>query len=97
MKKLTEYIITESVLSDKVFCEQFASMFIGTNINKDTFIKILSNIEESYVNKLTKYFADTDSKNFMAYEPAEDLFINYNSNKDKIINQIAEYIVKYKL
>ena len=97
MKSLNEYIITESALSDKVFCEQFALMFIGTNLTKDTFVKILSNIDESYVNKLTKYFADNYSKNFMAYEPAEDLFINYNSNKDKITNQIAEYIVKYRL
>ena len=97
MRKLNEYIINESALSDKVFCEQFALMFIGTNLTKDTFVKILSNIDESYVNKLTKYFADNDSKNFMAYEPSEDLFINYNSNKDKITNQIAEYIVKYRL
>lgn len=97
MRKLNEYIINESALSDKVFCEQFALMFIGTKLTKDTFVKILSNMDESYVNKLTKYFADNDSKNFMAYEPAEDLFINYNSNKDKITNQIAEYIVKYRL
>lgn len=96
MKKLNEYI-TESALSDKIFCEQFALMFIGTGLTKDTFVKILSNMDELYVNKLTKYFADNDSKNFMAYEPAEDLFINYNSNKDKIVSQIAEYIVKYRL
>lgn len=97
MRKLNEYIINESALSDKIFCEQFVLMFIGTKLTKDTFVKILSNMDESYVNKLTKYFADNDSKNFMAYEPAEDLFINYNSNKDKITNQIAEYIVKYRL
>lgn len=97
MKSLNEYLITESALSDKVFCKQFALMFIGTNLTKDTFVKILSNIDEAYVNKLTKYFADNDSKNFMAYEPSEDLFINYNSNKDKIISQIAEYIIKYRL
>ena len=29
MKKLNEYIINESALSDKAFCEQFALMFIG--------------------------------------------------------------------
>lgn len=37
MKSLNEYLITESALSDKVFCEQFALMFIGTNLTKDTF------------------------------------------------------------
>lgn len=97
MKTLNEYMIMESSLSDRVFCEQFALMFIGTGLTKDTFVKILSNMDELYVKKITKYFADTDSKNFMAYEPSEDLFINYNSNKDKITSQIAEYIVKYKL
>ena len=30
-------------------------------------------------------------------EPNEDMFLYYNENKEKIINQIAEYINKYKL
>ena len=96
MKRLTDYIF-ESQLSDRVFCERFSIMFKDTKISKDILKQILNNLSLEFVKKLSKYFAYNDSKNFMAYEPSEDLFINYNSNKDKIINQISDYILKTRV
>lgn len=96
MKKIIEFI-TESQLSDKVFCEQFNNMFKGTNINKDTITIILTNIDKDFIKKLNKYFITVDNANYIAYESSDDLFINYDTNKDKIISQMADYIIKYKI
>lgn len=97
MKRLNEYLIYESKLSDSVFCEQFSKMFIGTKLTQDTIKIILNNIDKDFIQKLSKYFVETDNSNYLAYDPGEDTFINYNDNKDKIISQISEYIMKYKL
>ena len=96
MKRLTDYIF-ESQLSDKVFCEQFSIMFKNTKITKDILVQILNNLSLDFVKKLSKYFSTEDITNYVSYEPSEDLFINYNSNKDKIINQICDYIIKTKV
>ena len=97
MKHLSEYIIVESKLSDSVFCEQFSIMFKNTNISKDTLIKILNNLSSEFIRKLSNYFSTEDSSNYIAYEPSDDLFINYENNKEQIINQISDYIVKTKV
>lgn len=97
MKRLNEYLIYESKLSDSVFCEQFSKMFIGTKLPQDTIKIILNNIDKDFIKKLSNYFVETDNSNYLAYDPGEDTFINYNDNKDKIISQISEYIMKYKL
>ena len=97
MKRLNEYLICESKLSDSVFCEQFSKMFIGTKLPQDTIKIILNNIDKDFIQKLSNYFVETDNSNYLAYDPGEDTFINYNDNKDKIISQLSEYIMKYKL
>ena len=97
MKRLNEYLIYESKLSDSVFCEQFSKMFIGTKLPQDTIKIILNNIDKDFIKKLSNYFVETDNSNYLAYDSGEDTFINYNDNKDKIISQISEYIMKYKL
>ena len=97
MKRLNEYLIYESKLSDSVFCEQFSKMFIGTKLPQDTIKIILNNIDKDFIQKLSNHFVETDNSNYLAYDPGEDTFINYNDNKDKIISQISEYIMKYKL
>ena len=97
MKRLNEYLIYESKLSNSVFCEQFSKMFIGTKLPQDTIKIILNNIDKDFIKKLSNYFVETDNSNYLAYDPGEDTFINYNDNKDKIISQISEYIMKYKL
>jgi hypothetical protein len=96
MKTITEYI-NESKLSDSVFCEQFSIMFMGTKMTREMIETILSNLDSSFVMKLSKYFVDNDNSNYLAYDPGDDVFINYNDNKDKIISQIAEYLLKYKV
>ena len=96
MKGLYQFI-NESKLSDTVFCEQFSRMFIGTKLSQETIKIILNNIDKDFILKLSKYFAEQDSSNYLAFDPGEDTFINYDENKDKIISQISEYIMKYKL
>ena len=66
-------------------------------IYEDTIKIILNNIDKDFIKKLSNYFVETDNSNYLAYDPGEDTFINYNDNKDKIISQISEYIMKYKL
>jgi hypothetical protein len=72
-------------------------MFIGTKLSQETIKTILNNIDKDFILKLSKYFAEQDSSNYLAFDPGEDTFINYDENKDKIISQISEYIMKYKL
>lgn len=96
MKNLIQYI-TESKLSDTVFCEQFSRMFINTKLTKDTLTIILNNLDKDFVLLLSKYFSENDASNYLAYDPGEDMFINYNENKEKIISQISEYLSKYKV
>ena len=96
MKHILEYI-TESKLSDTVFCEQFSIMFKGTKMTREMIETILCNLDDNFVFKLSKYFNENDNSNYIAYDPGEDMFINYNENKNKIIPQIAEYLLKYKV
>jgi hypothetical protein len=96
MKTITEYIF-ESKLSDMVFCEQFSIMFKGTKMTRDMIETILSNLDADFVMKLSKYFVDNDNINYLAYDPGDDMFINYAENKTKIISQIAEYLLKYRV
>ena len=96
MKNLIQYI-TESKLSDSVFCEQFSRMFINTKLTKDTLTIILNNLDKDFVLLLSKYFSENDASNYLAYDSGEDMFINYNENKEKIISQISEYLSKYKV
>ena len=96
MKHILEYI-TESKLSDTVFCEQFSIMFKGTKMTREMIETILNNLDGDFVFKLSKYFVENDNSTYIAYDPGEDMFINYNENKNKIISQIAEYLLKYKV
>ncbi len=95
MKRLKEYIITESKLSDKVFCEQFSIMFSGTKITKDILYKILLNLSGDFVKLLSEHFSTHDNARYMPYEPSKDLFIHYEENKETILTQMAEYFYKY--
>lgn len=97
MKGLYDYIITESKLSDTVFCEQFSQMFKDTKITNDTMQIILNNLEKDFILKLSNYFIEVDNSNYLAYDPGEDTFINYDENKTKIISQLSEYMIKYKV
>ena len=75
----------------------FSIMFKDTKINKEQFGIILSNLDKEELLEISKYFSENESSDYLAYEPNEDMFINFNSNKEKIISQISEYISKFKV
>ena len=75
----------------------FSIMFKDTKINKEQFGIILGNLDKEELLEISKYFSENESSDYLAYEPNEDMFINFNSNKEKIISQISEYISKFKV
>ena len=75
----------------------FSTMFKDSKINKETFQIILSNLDKDELLEISKYFSNNESSDYLAYEPNDDMFINFNDNKEKIISQIAEYISKFKV
>ena len=75
----------------------FSIMFKDTKINKEQIGIILSNLDKEELLEISKYFSENESSDYLAYEPNEDMFINFNSNKEKIISQISEYISKFKV
>ena len=75
----------------------FDTMFKDTKISKDQIIIILNNLDKEEILEISKYFSENDSSNYLAYEPNEDMFLNFNNNHDKIISQIAEFINKFKI
>ena len=72
-------------------------MFRNTKITKDTIKILLSNLDKDIVSVISKTYNQNDASNYLAYEPNENLFIKYKDNKDKILDQISEYISKYRL
>jgi len=75
----------------------FSTMFKDSKINKETFQIILSNLDKDELLEISKHFSNNESSDYLAYEPNDDMFINFNDNKEKIISQIAEYISKFKV
>ena len=75
----------------------FSIMFKNSKISKDQINIILNNLDKDEIFEISKYFSENDSSDYIAYEPNEDMFLHYEENKDKIIDQIAEYINKFKL
>jgi len=75
----------------------FSTMFKDTKINKEQIGIILNNLDKEELLEISKYFSDNESSNYLAYEPNEDMFINFEDNQEKIISQISEYISKFKV
>ena len=98
MKTIIKYI-QESLTSKQgeLVDDMFMNMFKNTKISKDTIKILLSNLDKDIISFISKIYNKNDSSNYLAYEPNEDLFIKYDDNKDKIIDQISEYISKYRL
>ena len=93
MQGIVSYI-TESKLSDQVFCQQFSKMFTDTGITVDCLTKVINNLDKEFVKKLSDYFAETDMANFVSYQPSDDMFLQYDINKDQIVSQLVKYILK---
>ena len=95
MKSITEYIINESKESDHTFfCETFDTMMKGITFTKDSIAMMLKNLDTEILKSMSDRYNKNDSSNYMTYEPDADLFVK-DENKEKICNQIAEYISKY--
>jgi len=75
----------------------FDTMFKDTKISKDQIIIILNNLDKEEILEISKYFSENNSSDYIAYEPNEDMFLDFENNKDKILGQIAEYINKFKM
>lgn len=99
MKTITNFI-NESLSGKQkeIIGEIFSKLFKGSSLSKDQIIILLNNIDDKeIIYCISRYFSENDTTNYLAYEPSDDLFINYESNKKKIIEQLAEFIYKYKI
>ena len=93
-------IFINEVLSNKqkeLIGKLFSIMFKDTKINKEQIGIILKNLDKEELLEISKYFSNNESSDYLAYEPNEDMFINFEDNKEKIISQISEYISKFKV
>ena len=97
MKSLENYIINEGLSNKQIELvgKLFSTMFNKTKITKEQLILLLGNLDTDVVKTISKYFNDNESENYLAYAPNEDEFLNDNL-RNKINNQIAEYINKFK-
>lgn len=93
-------IFINEMLSNKqkeLIGKLFSTMFKDTKINKEQIGIILKNLDKEELLEISKYFSNNESSDYLAYEPNEDMFINFEDNKEKIISQISEYISKFKI
>lgn len=98
MKAIYEYI-NESLTNKgmNLLCEQISLMFKDSGLLKDNFKIIFSNLDEKIIKGIVDYLSLTDNTNFIAYSPSDDMFINYDNNKETIIEQLSDYFIKYKV
>ena len=88
---------TLSTKQKEIIGKLFSSMFKDTKITKDQIYIILNNLDKEEVLEISKYFSNNESFDYLAYEPSEDMFLDFNTNHDKILSQISEYINKFKI
>lgn len=98
MKSLNQYLISEGLSNKQIELVGllFSTMFNNTKLSSEQIKSILINLDKDVLQTISKYFNDNESENYLAYAPNDDEFLDFNNTKDKIINQIAEYINKYK-
>ena len=89
-----EQYINESKLDDSIG-NILGELFTGTKISKDTLISTLKNLDMKNLSNMSKYYNYTESSQFLPYCPVDDMFLN-ESNKNTIVELLADYIIKYK-
>lgn len=77
--------------------QMFSSMFKNTKVSKEQLTAIFNNLDKEIILEISKYFSNNEQNDYLPYDPGEDMFINYEENKDRIISQISEYIQKNKI
>ena len=75
----------------------FSSMFKDSKVSKEQLTIIFNNLDKEIILEISKYFSNNEQKDYLPYDPGEDMFINYEENKDRIISQLSEYIQKNKI
>ena len=96
MKTINEYIC-ESKIGHPLWCEIALSMFKNVkSLNKDSISNMLDSFcdVEGRMKKFSDYLAEEYPKEYLAYQPNDDEFLDKGST-DKISNQISEFILKF--
>ena len=92
MKKFNEYIL-EELGKPKAWIEITNLMFQNAKgITKETLSEMLKPLYPERLQKLCEYWNAIDASKFITYQPSDDDFLK-EENKDKICNQLAEYII----
>lgn len=92
MKTIYEYI-NEELTKPKAWIEIANLMFQNAKgITKETLSNMLSPLYPERLQKLCNYWTEIDGSKFITYQPSDDDFIK-EENKDKICNQLADYII----
>ena len=89
-----EQYINESKLDDSIG-NILGELFTGTKISKDILISTLKNLDMKNLSNMSNYYNYTESSQFLPYCPGDDMFLN-ESNKNTIVELLADYIIKYK-
>ena len=90
MRELSEFIL-ESKTTDKT-AAAMCDMFNGTKATKEIVVKMLNNIAGDVLKSMSDEFYRRDGKNYIVYQPANDMFL---ADKEECANQIADYIVRF--
>lgn len=96
MRSFVTYI-DEDLKKFPLWCEIVLNMFkTDHNLNKDNVKDMINSFcdVEGRLKKFSDYLADQLPKEYIAYQPNDDEFLN-KENNDKVCNQIAEFIIKH--
>ena len=90
MRELSEFIL-ESKTIDKT-AAAICDMFNGTKVTKEIVVRMLNNIAGDVLKSMSDEFYRRDGKNYIVYQPANDLFL---ADKEECATQMADYIVRF--
>lgn len=96
MKSISRYIehkMFESAKGDTQG-ELILKMFKGVQTSRDNITEYLSKLEMNELKDISKYINSKDSRNYVAFMPNDDEFINA-ANKPSIVDKISQYVHKY--
>ena len=91
-----EQYINEELRKHPLWCEITLNMFKSSKgLTKEQISNMLISLcdIEGRFKKFSDYLNDTYPKEYLAYQPNNDEFLN-KENNEKICNQIAEFIFK---
>lgn len=91
MKTLNRYIIESKQSEYNFFCENFTKLFKDIKITNNIVQNMLNNLDIKLLKQLSDYYVTTDIKNYITYQPSDDMFTE--TNKQIITKQISDYIV----